>query len=157
MTGGIYKIYFSDNPNRFYIGRSINIDRRIKSHKYLLDKNKHHSPKLQNEYNKNKNIVFEVAHNIHDVNNQKLKEQSYINKGCYYNVSNNSKGGRGSSPIHKLKRLKGNAYVNYFKELLDDGNKHAVKYYFKLMYGDPKKMTDSNRIDLINKLSKINY
>jgi hypothetical protein len=49
---GIYKIQSIINPERVYIGSAISIRNRWCTHKSELKGNKHHSPKLQNHYNK---------------------------------------------------------------------------------------------------------
>jgi len=49
---GIYKIQSTVKPDRFYIGSSVNISKRWSCHINDLRKNKHHSSKLQNHYNK---------------------------------------------------------------------------------------------------------
>lgn len=48
----IYKIKSIIKPECFYIGSAIWISRRWNSHLSYLRKNKHHSPKLQNHFNK---------------------------------------------------------------------------------------------------------
>lgn len=47
---GVYKIINTTN-NKMYIGQSINIERRWEEHKEELKNNKHHSYKLQSDYN----------------------------------------------------------------------------------------------------------
>jgi len=48
---GIYKI--TNNLNlHFYVGRSTNVNRRLKQHIWDLRANRHHNPKLQNSFNK---------------------------------------------------------------------------------------------------------
>lgn len=51
MTIGIYCIENTVNQKK-YVGKSINMDRRIWEHKYLLRRDKHHNSYLQNSYNK---------------------------------------------------------------------------------------------------------
>lgn len=48
---GIYKIENLIN-HTVYIGQSINVDARLKTHKRALRKNRHHNELLQNDYNK---------------------------------------------------------------------------------------------------------
>ena len=57
---GIYRIQSIIKPERFYIGSAISISDRWSKHKSLLRKNAHHSPKLQNHFNKygEADIVF---------------------------------------------------------------------------------------------------
>jgi group I intron endonuclease len=49
---GIYKIQSIIKPKQFYIGSAINFNNRKDSHLCFLRKNKHHSEKLQNHFNK---------------------------------------------------------------------------------------------------------
>lgn len=58
---GIYKIT-NLRTKKFYLGSSVNIDHRWRQHKCLLNKNKHHSAKLQASWNKYgaAAFVFEV-------------------------------------------------------------------------------------------------
>jgi GIY-YIG catalytic domain. len=51
-TSGIYKIESKLKPERIYIGSAINIGQRWRVHLSDLRKQKHHSKKLQNHYNK---------------------------------------------------------------------------------------------------------
>lgn len=58
--GCIYKISIGD---RFLIGSSINFQKRKQYHIYLLKRNCHDNCFLQNVYNKNPNIQFEILQN----------------------------------------------------------------------------------------------
>lgn len=49
---GIYKIQSLVNPKRIYIGSAVNLKKRFYIHLFRLRRNKHHSIKLQNHYNK---------------------------------------------------------------------------------------------------------
>jgi group I intron endonuclease len=49
---GIYQIQSKCKPERIYIGSTININNRWKDHFKELRRNKHHSSKLQNHFNK---------------------------------------------------------------------------------------------------------
>ena len=79
VISGIYKITCKSN-GRFYIGSSCNINKRLSDHKNKLRKNKHHNPKLQNSFNKYKEVdfLFEI---IETCSKEELlkREQYYIN------------------------------------------------------------------------------
>lgn len=49
---GIYKIQSRIHSDRFYIGSSVNIKKRLSEHKRKLFLNEHDSPKLQDHFNK---------------------------------------------------------------------------------------------------------
>lgn len=74
-------IYFIKNivTDKVYIGSSRDIQKRIRSHKACLDKNKHHSKKLQKSYNKyGKNFfIFEILE-ICDVQDLERIEKEWI-------------------------------------------------------------------------------
>lgn len=74
----IYKITNILN-GKFYIGSTINYNRRIKSHIKTLNENKHRNPKLQKSWNKNgiDNFKFEIIEKCDD--NLLEREQYYIN------------------------------------------------------------------------------
>ena len=88
MTG-IYKIENLIN-RKVYIGQSIDINRRIQDHKFLLNTNKHHSEHLQRAYNKygKENFKFEI---IEECDEEKLteREQYWIDFYGGYNSQNN--------------------------------------------------------------------
>lgn len=57
MISGVYKIINTFN-GQYYIGSSVNIRKRIIGHYCSLRKNRHHSRKLQNSYNKHGKMFF---------------------------------------------------------------------------------------------------
>ena len=50
MNSGVYAIVCRAN-NKFYIGSSVNLSKRISHHKKALENNKHRNPHLQSAYN----------------------------------------------------------------------------------------------------------
>lgn len=87
---GIYKITNILN-NKVYIGQSINIESRWKGHLNDLNKNKHHSLRLQNSYNKygKDNFKFEIVEIVYDDELMESREQYWID---YYDSMNKLKG-----------------------------------------------------------------
>jgi group I intron endonuclease len=75
----IYKITNKIN-SKFYIGSTINFDRRIKDHFRRLKNNNHHSIKLQNSYNKygEENFIVEILEYVSDINNLISSEQKWM-------------------------------------------------------------------------------
>lgn len=80
----IVGVYLIKNKvtDKFYVGSSIDIDRRWKRHIDDLSKNKHHSKKLQNSWNKHGKDCFEflLAESAFTVQELEIKEQNWINK-----------------------------------------------------------------------------
>lgn len=76
---GIYKISSICKPSRFYIGSSVDVYHRWIEHKSNLSRGKHHSPKIQNHYNKygDNDLVFEVIEYCAR-NNLLKREQHYL-------------------------------------------------------------------------------
>lgn len=76
---GIYKIQSIVEPEKFYIGSSINIQSRKRQHFSMLKLNKHDATYLQNYYNKygRESLVFHI---IEECNQEILiqREQYYI-------------------------------------------------------------------------------
>lgn len=89
---GVYQLRNTKNE-KLYIGSSCNLKKRKNSHFLLLGKNKHHSKKLQNAYNKYgpDSFIFEILEEC-EKENLLLIEQQYLDthnvykKG--YNMSN---------------------------------------------------------------------
>lgn len=72
---GVYKITCVQTQ-KYYIGSSKNLLKRIYTHKYDLRKNKHHSPYMQNVYNKygETSFTYEI---IEECENYLEREQYY--------------------------------------------------------------------------------
>lgn len=139
---GIYKIESIKFPNRVYYGRTIDYDKRKYSHIKLLEKNKHHSIKLQNHFNKYglNDLTFTF---VESCEKDKLIdiEQTYIDNKNYFNISNSSKGGRENkkSIISILKTKPILERLNLMSNLIDEGNVEVIKYWLFLRYGNPIK------------------
>jgi group I intron endonuclease len=90
MTSGIYAIINIVNGNK-YIGSTIDIQDRWNDHIELLNKNKHHSPHLQNAWNKygSEAFKFEILEICDGIKELLLeREQFYIdNMKPVYNIS----------------------------------------------------------------------
>lgn len=78
---GIYEIYCKETRKR-YIGSSKNIGKRFKEHIDKLIRNKHHSSKLQSDWNQYLADSFEfgIVEEVNDINRLIEIEQVYINK-----------------------------------------------------------------------------
>lgn len=87
MKTGIYKIIFE--IDKFYIGSSKNVDRRLKIHMRKLKTNKHENIKLQNFYNKYgcENVSFEILE-LTTIDTLIEREQHYIDTlKPYFNIA----------------------------------------------------------------------
>ena len=78
---------------KVYIGSSLNVERRFAEHKNDLFNNRHHSYKMQNDFNITKNISefnFEIIEEIIGSKQELFrKEQFYIDKYDAYNAGYN--------------------------------------------------------------------
>lgn len=91
----MYHIYAIINKinNKFYVGRSQDVNNRIKTHFYLLNKNMHFNKNLQKDWNLYGELNFEstILHEIYSLNDAIFAEQAYldefINKDILYNIS----------------------------------------------------------------------
>lgn len=93
---GIYKIICCNN--KFYIGSSVNIDKRLTEHIRSLRKNKHYNPYLQRAWNEygEQNFRFEIVETIYDIKELPTREKWWLdNTKCYkreigFNISTNA-------------------------------------------------------------------
>jgi len=94
IGSGIYKIVCKNN-NKFYIGSSTNINKRLNDHVGLLKRNKHSNTYLQDAWNKygEKNFRYEIVETIHDISQLPTREKWWIddtdccNRKIGFNIS----------------------------------------------------------------------
>lgn len=132
----IYKILNKIN-NYFYIGSSINFISRQKQHIYLLKNNKHHSYKLQHQWNvyKQENFEFIIIEYCTE-DNILQKEQNYINSlNPKLNISLNS-----TAPMFGRKH--NNETIKKFR-LINKGEKNGM--YGKTHSEESRKLISINR------------
>ncbi len=90
MNSGVYRITNLVN-NHSYVGSSRNLKRRRRDHFSTLRKNRHHSPRLQNAWNKYGEIAFEfVILEYCEPPTLKEREQYHIDLLGSYRVGYNS-------------------------------------------------------------------
>lgn len=98
MLGYIYHIT-NKNNNKKYIGKTINLERRLEKHFSNLRNNKHHSTKLQRAFNKYGEDAFVVTYQIKEINNEEdlnlLEMEEIKNYDSFNNGYNETIGGDG--------------------------------------------------------------
>lgn len=89
-AAGIYAIQRKDSDER-YIGSAVNIGRRWSTHRHALRRGKHHSPRMQNVWNKHGEDVLEfvVLEAVEDKANLIEREQVWLDRGTFpaYNTA----------------------------------------------------------------------
>ena len=102
MVGYIYHIT-NDVNNKKYIGKTINLLHRLQDHFSRLEKNQHHSHKLQRAVNKYGIEHFKVSYEEVEIKNEEelnLLEILEIQKyDSYNNGYNETLGGDGNSTL----------------------------------------------------------
>lgn len=85
---GIYKIESKLKPERIYIGSTININIRWNKHLTDLKKNRHHSIKLQNHYNKygESDLQFSILVECEKENLLKIEQEFIDSYKPYFNI-----------------------------------------------------------------------
>ena len=127
---GIYKITIN---NKFYIGKDSRIDlnKRFRAHLRLLNRGKHYNTYMQNSYNKNKNLVYEILE-VGSFEDKELSdlEKKYILKYDSFNSGFNlTLGGDGGSGHVKSEELKNSISERY----IQDKNPMAKINYFDFL------------------------
>lgn len=94
MIIGIYIIKNTVN-NKFYIGSSVDIKKRFRTHLFSLKKNNHHSKYLQNAFNKHgkNSFIFEIIEEC-------KKENLIIREQHFIDILN---------PVYNIAKIAGNS------------------------------------------------
>lgn len=132
ISKGIYKIT-NLKSGKVYIGSSSNIERRFSEHKRDLENNKHHSYKMQKDFNKQKNIkdfTFDIIEELNGTKQELFRrEQFYIDKYdafnfgyncCEYSINPKYVGNRITSVCSKLTNSP--HYIKIPREIIYDKN-----------------------------------
>lgn len=114
---GIYKIQSIAEPEKFYIGSSVNIQSRKRQHFSMLKLNKHDATYLQNYYNKHgkESLVFHI---IEECCQEKLtqREQYYIDiLNPIFNSRKNAESNYGHKFSEEVKQNMSNAQKEWRK------------------------------------------
>ena len=121
MTQGIYKIT-NTKTGESYIGKSVNIEQRIKQHKNELRKGTHHNTDLQSDYNRGAGFTFEIIKRVIDANELDAEERAEIARyDTFHHGYNQSPGGQydgygrnvGSGRLNSESNFNSKHYSNY--------------------------------------------
>lgn len=126
---GIYKIQSISQPEKFYIGSSIDIFARWYSHKLGLKRNKHHSVKLQEHYNKYglDDLIFTILIEC-DKRLIAVTEQSYLDDlKPYFNTAT-------KATSSEIAQNKADFWAYYFYKPQERRWKEKGIFYFSLYY-----------------------
>lgn len=134
MVMGIYKIE-NKITSKVYVGSSLNVFSRWRSHKATLGKNKHHSKKLQNAWNKygESCFSFSIVEEVFDPQHLITREQFWSDKMNAAQQGYNCRARVESNIGHKVsdetkakiaKRLMGNQHSK--------GKKHSKEHIEKI-------------------------
>ena len=108
MQGYIYSIINKVN-NKRYVGKTVNLDRRLQRHWIELKNNNHHSIKLQRAYNKYGKDSFKVEYEQYNVKDEeelyRLEIQTIQKYNSYYDGYNQTLGGEGNNTIFDFKTM----------------------------------------------------
>lgn len=134
VNSGIYCIRNIVN-NKVYIGSTKNINSRKSRHFKDLNKNKHHSIKLQRAFNKygEDNFKFEIIEYVEDINNLISREQYYIDKfkshTLGYNICPNASSALGYKHPDSFGDLFGRKVISLCDGIVFPTIKKCAKYY----------------------------
>lgn len=95
-TIGVYRIRNKRN-GKFYVGSSIEIEKRLERHRRELEQGIHHCIYLQRAWNKYgaDSFIFEIIHECSSEEEARSIEQQYLDKETdnLYNISRKAAGG----------------------------------------------------------------
>lgn len=141
--------------NEMYIGSTVLFSKRKKMHLESLQKNKHHSYRLQKDWNEygEQNFSFNILEEIEDKNMLLNREQFWLdNLQPYYNISPTAKSSLGikrrPETIEKVRQanlgLKHPEWRNKIKSEAQGGENHWTKHK-KFSDESKKKMSESQK------------
>lgn len=160
----IYSIN-NTSTNQSYVGSTINFHRRISTHLRILRRNCHHSPYLQNSFNKygEQSFVFSVLEILDDPNKLISKEQYWIDtlqpEFNVLKVANSHLGARRTREVcEKISRaLTGKKLSNETKQkirICNLGKRHTLETRNKISESNKGKHNVSKELRLL--LSALN-
>lgn len=136
-NSGIYEIQSTVKPERIYVGSAVDVKDRWRCHLKGLRKNKHHSKKLQNHFNKygESDLIFIIIEQcLPDF--LIIREQHYIDKmEPYFNtckIAGNTLGIKFSDESKKKisEKAKGRIVSEETRSLLSESGKGENNHFF---------------------------
>lgn len=95
MSKGVYML-INDNTSEVYVGQSMNLEKRRRTHFEELANGTHHNSGIQADYNSGDTFTFHVIEYANQATRPELwkKEEYYIDfHDSYYHGYNNTRGG----------------------------------------------------------------
>jgi group I intron endonuclease len=133
MNIGVYKIV-NKVTGDFYIGSSVNLNKRFNNHKHFLANQRHHNIILQNVFNKYglDNLSFEIIEIVENKTNLIKREQYYIDTlNPKYNICLKAESPLGTKRTKKSKHKMSKAAMGrkHSKETKQKISKNSSKYW----------------------------
>lgn len=151
MNSGIYIIKNIVN-GKYYVGRSVNLTKRLQSHKQLLHKNNHYNIYLQNSFNLygESNFLFKVLLKCEE------KELAYFEKFyCDLFNSHNKNRGYNIEPITVNEKIKRSSETLEKLRIAKLGTKHTEETKLKMSQAQKGRKTSSETKIKISNAFKI--
>ena len=135
MTQGIYKIT-NTKTGESYIGKSVNIEQRIKQHKNELRKGTHHNSDLQSDYSSGAGFTFEIIKRVINANELDAEERAEIARyDTFHHGYNQSPGGQydgygrnvGSGRLNSESNFNSKHYSNYKNKICPKCGRKILK------------------------------
>ena len=135
MTQGIYKIT-NTKTGESYIGKSVNIEQRIKQHKNELRKGTHHNSDLQSDYSSGAGFTFEIIKRVINANELDAEERAEIARyDTFHRGYNQSPGGQydgygrnvGSGRLNSESNFNSKHYSNYKNKICPKCGRKILK------------------------------
>ena len=133
MSKGIYML-INDNTSEVYVGQSMNLEKRRRTHFEELANGTHHNSGMQADYNSGDTFTFHVIEYANQATRPELwkKEEYYIDlHDSYYHGYNNTRGG-------SYDGLRYESRYGGRKDTYNDVNRSTSSYYTSSAYDDFK-------------------
>lgn len=160
-NSGVYQI-LNIIDNKMYIGSSINVSSRLKTHIYNLKNNKHCNKHLQSAWDKygEENFIFEILERVCNKENLIEREQYWIDKLIpQYNIRLEAKSNLGLKASEKTRakmrdsaKASGNRPPRMFGNKFNLGRKASIETIKKLINSHSKEYIFIDPNNVIHKI-----